>query len=62
MKIETIKKQLAEMSDEELLERFDLYTDGYTDFPKEHPTYPVIWVIVGGSNVVPPFGSVIRLD
>jgi hypothetical protein len=27
MKIETIKKQLAEMSDEELLERFDLYTD-----------------------------------
>jgi hypothetical protein len=27
MKIETIKEQLAEMSDEELLERFDLYTD-----------------------------------
>ena len=27
MKIETIKKQLAEMSDEDLLERFDLYTD-----------------------------------
>jgi predicted metal-dependent peptidase len=39
-----------------------IITDGYTGFPKEHPTYPVIWVIVGGSNVVPPFGSVIRLD
>jgi predicted metal-dependent peptidase len=39
-----------------------IITDGYTDFPREHPTYPVIWVIVGGSNVVPPFGSVIRLE
>lgn len=39
-----------------------IITDGYTDFPREHPTYPVIWVIVGGNNVMPPFGSVIRLD
>ena len=39
-----------------------IITDGYTDFPKDHPTYPVIWVIVGGNNVVPPFGSVIRLE
>ena len=38
-----------------------IITDGYTDFPKDHPIYPVIWVIVGGNNVVPPFGSVIRL-
>ena len=38
-----------------------IITDGYTGFPKDHPTYPVIWVIVGGNNVVPPFGSVIRL-
>ena len=39
-----------------------IITDGYTGFPKNHPTYPVIWVIVGGNNVVPPFGSVIRLE
>jgi predicted metal-dependent peptidase len=39
-----------------------IITDGYTGFPREHPTYPVIWVIVGGNDVVPPFGSVIRLD
>jgi predicted metal-dependent peptidase len=39
-----------------------IITDGYTGFPKDHPTYPVIWVIVGGNNVVPPFGSVIRLE
>ena len=39
-----------------------IITDGYTDFPRDHPTYPVIWVIVGGNNAVPPFGSVIRLE
>ena len=39
-----------------------IITDGYTGFPTDHPTYPVIWVIVGGNNVVPPFGSVIRLE
>jgi predicted metal-dependent peptidase len=39
-----------------------IITDGYTDFPTDHPTYPVIWVIVDGNGVLPPFGSVIRLD
>ena len=38
-----------------------IITDGYTDFPQDHPAYPVIWVIVGSNSVVPPFGSVIRL-
>ena len=35
-----------------------IITDGYTDYPKQRPPYPVIWVIVG-TKQAPPFGSVI---
>lgn len=41
------------------------FTDGYCDqFPKEEPTYPVLWVLYGGmdeESFKPPFGEVIKV-
>jgi predicted metal-dependent peptidase len=39
-----------------------MITDGYIEFPKEVPTYPVIWVLMNNTGTVPPFGSIIRVD
>lgn len=36
------------------------FTDGYGEFPKEHPNYPVIWVDYGGTEY--PFGEVVRIN
>lgn len=36
------------------------FTDGYGDFPKKEPDYPVIWVIKG--TVQPPFGRRIQYE
>jgi predicted metal-dependent peptidase len=39
-----------------------MITDGYIEFPQTAPLYPTIWVMVGNTTTVPPFGSVIRVD
>jgi predicted metal-dependent peptidase len=39
-----------------------MITDGYIEFPKEVPKYPVIWVLMNNTGTVPPFGSIIRVD
>ena len=39
-----------------------MITDGYIEFPQTAPQYPTIWVMVGNTTTVPPFGSVIRVD
>jgi len=39
-----------------------MITDGYIEFPKDIPKYPVIWVLMDNTNTVPPFGSIIRVD
>lgn len=36
-----------------------IMTDGYTDFPKEVPEYPVIFVIT--TDITPPFGKIVRI-
>lgn len=38
------------------------FTDLYTEFPSQKPSYPVLWLLTAnGSNIKPPFGRVIRL-
>jgi len=37
------------------------FTDGEANFPKEKPSYPVLWVLTK-SHVVPPFGRVAYVD
>ena len=39
-----------------------MITDGYIEFPQTAPLHPTIWVMVGNTTTVPPFGSVIRVD
>lgn len=39
-----------------------LITDGWIEYPKNTPPYPVLWVMVGNKTTVPPFGSTIRID
>lgn len=42
-------------------------TDGFGDFPKEQPTYPVLWALCGMRDpawpkVTPPWGEVVEID
>jgi len=45
---------------------FSIYfTDGYSsDYPKEKPDHPVLWLLHDGENesFAPPFGDVVRMD
>ena len=41
------------------------FTDGYSsDYPKETPDHPVLWLLHDGENegFAPPFGTVVRMD
>jgi predicted metal-dependent peptidase len=39
-----------------------MITDGYIEYPQGAPSYPVLWVIVGGNKTPPPFGVTLRVD
>lgn len=39
---------------------FVYLTDGYGDFPKEAPNFPVLWLMT--TDVVPPWGEVVRIE